>query len=59
MSSVRVEDVAKNYALGRTTVPALVRVFEEMFSSQGKASQQMESGLLGDAEDEIDKLFGV
>jgi predicted regulator of Ras-like GTPase activity (Roadblock/LC7/MglB family) len=43
----------------RTTVPELVRVFEEMFSSQGKASQQMESGLLGDAEDEIDKLFGV
>jgi hypothetical protein len=30
-----------------------------MFSSPGKASQQMESGLLGDAEDEIDKLFGV
>ena len=43
----------------RTTVPELVKVFEEMFSSQGKASQQMETGLLGDAEDEIDKLFGV
>ena len=43
----------------RTTVPELVKVFEDMFSSQGKASQQMESGLLGDAEDEIDKLFGV
>jgi predicted regulator of Ras-like GTPase activity (Roadblock/LC7/MglB family) len=43
----------------RTTVPELVRVFEEMFSNQGKANRQMESGLLGDAEDEIDKLFGV
>ena len=43
----------------RTTVPELVKVFEDMFSSQGKATQQMESGLLGDAEDEIDKLFGV
>jgi predicted regulator of Ras-like GTPase activity (Roadblock/LC7/MglB family) len=43
----------------RTTVPELVKVFEEMFSNQGKANRQMESGLLGDAEDEIDKLFGV
>ena len=43
----------------RTTVPELVKVFEDMFSSPGKATQQMESGLLGDAEDEIDKLFGV
>jgi predicted regulator of Ras-like GTPase activity (Roadblock/LC7/MglB family) len=43
----------------RTTVPELVRVFTEMFERQANAAPQVESGLLGEAEDEIDKLFGV
>ena len=44
----------------RTTVPELVKVFEDDVQQPGEGQrQQMESGLLGDAEDEIDKLFGV
>lgn len=43
----------------RTAVPELVKVFTEMFGRPASASPQVETGLLGDAEDEIDKLFGV
>ncbi len=43
----------------RTAVPELVKVFTEMFSRDASASPPVEKGILGDAEDEIDKLFGV
>lgn len=43
----------------RGTVPELVKVFTEMFERQATSSPQVEAGLLGEAEDEIDKLFGV
>ncbi len=43
----------------RNTVPELVKVFTEMFERQASAAPQVETGLLGEAEDEIDKLFGI
>jgi predicted regulator of Ras-like GTPase activity (Roadblock/LC7/MglB family) len=42
----------------RTTVHELNQVFTDMFSRGGADAPQVESGFLGDAEDEIDKLFG-
>jgi hypothetical protein len=45
----------------RTAVTQLNQVFAEMFSraDQGATAPQVESGFLGDAEDEIDRLFGA
>lgn len=43
----------------RNAVPELVKVFTEMFERQASAAPKVESGLLGEAEDEIDKLFGI
>jgi predicted regulator of Ras-like GTPase activity (Roadblock/LC7/MglB family) len=42
----------------RTAVHELNQVFTDMFSRGGADAPQVESGFLGDAEDEIDKLFG-
>jgi predicted regulator of Ras-like GTPase activity (Roadblock/LC7/MglB family) len=48
----------------RGVVPELARVFTEMFSREGAAgpglrrNTGMERGFVGDAEDEIDRLFG-
>ena len=43
----------------RPTVQELTRVFIDMFSREATAGPQVESGFLGEAEDEIDKLFGA
>jgi predicted regulator of Ras-like GTPase activity (Roadblock/LC7/MglB family) len=43
----------------RSAVQELVRVFNAMFGRTSAAGPQVESGFLGDAEDEIDKLFGA
>ena len=42
----------------KNTVGELNKVFEEMFSQDGAGRSQVETGFLGEAEDEIDKLFG-
>ena len=42
----------------RNAVGALSRVFEDMFKRAGTSQPQVETGFLGEAEDEIDKLFG-
>ncbi|MEO8199222.1 MAG: roadblock/LC7 domain-containing protein [Gemmatimonadota bacterium] len=42
----------------KSAVVELNRVFEEMFSQDGAGRSQVETGFLGEAEDEIDKLFG-
>ena len=42
----------------KATVGDLTRVFEDMFSRGASAAPQVETGFLGEAEDEIDKLFG-
>lgn len=43
----------------RQTVVELRQVFEEMFSRGPAGQPQVETGFLGEAEDEIDKLFGA
>ncbi|HEU4699246.1 MAG TPA: roadblock/LC7 domain-containing protein [Gemmatimonadales bacterium] len=43
----------------RTTVGELNQVFIDMFGRTGTAGPQVETGFLGEAEDEIDKLFGA
>ncbi len=43
----------------RPTVQDLGRIFNEMFGRDQTGAPKVESGLLGDAEDEIDRLFGV
>ena len=43
----------------RTTVTELRQVFEDMFTRGTSGSAQVETGFLGDAEDELDKLFGA
>jgi hypothetical protein len=43
----------------RTAVQELNRVFAAMFDRTGATGPQVETGFLGDAEDEIDKLFGA
>ena len=43
----------------RTAVQELNRVFTKMFDRAGATGPQVETGFLGDAEDEIDKLFGA
>jgi predicted regulator of Ras-like GTPase activity (Roadblock/LC7/MglB family) len=42
----------------RGTVGDLTKVFTEMFERDGGAAPRVEQAFLGDAEDEIDKLFG-
>lgn len=42
----------------KNTVGELNKVFERMFSQDGAERSQVETGFLGEAEDEIDKLFG-
>ncbi|MEO8294494.1 MAG: roadblock/LC7 domain-containing protein [Gemmatimonadota bacterium] len=42
----------------KNAVGELNRVFEEMFSQDGAGRSHVETGFLGEAEDEIDKLFG-
>ncbi len=42
----------------KNAVSELNKVFEAMFSQDGVQGQQVETGFLGEAEDEIDKLFG-
>jgi predicted regulator of Ras-like GTPase activity (Roadblock/LC7/MglB family) len=42
----------------RSAVADLNRVFTEMFSRDGSTSPSVESEFLGEAEDEIDRLFG-
>jgi len=42
----------------RGTVGELSQVFTEMFARDGGAAPRVEQAFLGDAEDEIDKLFG-
>ncbi len=43
----------------RATVQDLNKVFTEMFGRTRTDAPRVESGFLGDAEDEIDKLFGA
>jgi predicted regulator of Ras-like GTPase activity (Roadblock/LC7/MglB family) len=42
----------------RNAVAELNKVFEDMFKRTGAAQSQMETDFVGEAEDEIDKLFG-
>jgi predicted regulator of Ras-like GTPase activity (Roadblock/LC7/MglB family) len=42
----------------KNAVSELNKVFENMFSQDGVRGGQVESGFVGEAEDEIDKLFG-
>jgi len=42
----------------KNTVGELNKVFEGMFSQDGAGRSRVETGFLGEAEDEIDKLFG-
>ncbi|MBA3659757.1 MAG: roadblock/LC7 domain-containing protein [Gemmatimonadales bacterium] len=43
----------------RATVSRLGEVFTAMFSRDGTSAPGVETGFVGDAEDEIDKLFGA
>jgi predicted regulator of Ras-like GTPase activity (Roadblock/LC7/MglB family) len=43
----------------RTTVTELRQVFEDMFTRGSAGTTQVETGFLGEAEDELDKLFGA
>ena len=43
----------------RQTVTDLRLVFEEMFSREPSGKPPVESGFMGEAEDEIDRLFGA
>ncbi|HEV8123097.1 MAG TPA: roadblock/LC7 domain-containing protein [Gemmatimonadales bacterium] len=42
----------------KNAVMELNKVFESMFAQDGARGEPVESGFLGEAEDEIDKLFG-
>jgi hypothetical protein len=42
----------------RAAVQELSSVFTDMFARDGRAAPKMEPGLVGEAEDEIDRLFG-
>jgi predicted regulator of Ras-like GTPase activity (Roadblock/LC7/MglB family) len=42
----------------RGVVEALSALFTEMFARESAADRRMETGFVGEAEDEIDKLFG-
>jgi predicted regulator of Ras-like GTPase activity (Roadblock/LC7/MglB family) len=43
----------------KTAVGELNQVFQDMFNRKGATQAQVETGFLGEAEDEIDKLFGA
>lgn len=43
----------------RGTVQELSGVFTDMFARDGRGAPRIESGLVGEAEDEIDRLFGI
>jgi predicted regulator of Ras-like GTPase activity (Roadblock/LC7/MglB family) len=43
----------------KTAVHQLNQVFLEMFNRSGTTQPQVETGFVGDAEDELDKLFGA
>ncbi|MCU0620012.1 MAG: roadblock/LC7 domain-containing protein [Gemmatimonadales bacterium] len=43
----------------RGTVQELSTVFTDMFARDGRGAPRIESGLVGEAEDEIDRLFGI
>jgi len=43
----------------RQTVSELSKVFDDMFTRGGAGQVQMETGFVGEAEDELDKLFGA
>jgi hypothetical protein len=43
----------------RNAVLQLNQVFHDMFSRTGTTQAQVETGFVGEAEDEIDKLFGA
>jgi hypothetical protein len=43
----------------KTAVGQLNQVFTDMFNRDGTSAPGVESGFLGEAEDEIDKLFGA
>jgi len=43
----------------RPVVESLSALFTEMFARGGTAERRVEAGFLGEAEDEIDKLFGT
>jgi hypothetical protein len=42
----------------RGAVQELSSVFNELFARDGRAGPRVETGLVGEAEDEIDRLFG-
>ena len=42
----------------RATVQELSSVFTDMFARDGRGAPKVETGLVGEAEDEIDRLFG-
>jgi predicted regulator of Ras-like GTPase activity (Roadblock/LC7/MglB family) len=42
----------------RAAVQELSSVFTDMFARDGRTTPKMESGMVGEAEDEIDRLFG-
>ena len=43
----------------RSVVESLSAVFHELFARDPSSDRRMETGFLGEAEDEIDKLFGA
>ncbi|MEO8451039.1 MAG: roadblock/LC7 domain-containing protein [Gemmatimonadota bacterium] len=43
----------------RSVVESLSALFHELFARESTSDRRMESGFLGEAEDEIDKLFGA
>jgi predicted regulator of Ras-like GTPase activity (Roadblock/LC7/MglB family) len=43
----------------RQTVIELSKVFDDMFTRGGAGQVQVETGFVGEAEDELDKLFGA
>jgi predicted regulator of Ras-like GTPase activity (Roadblock/LC7/MglB family) len=43
----------------RNTVQQLTQVFQDMFTRTGTSQPQVETGFVGEAEDELDKLFGA
>jgi predicted regulator of Ras-like GTPase activity (Roadblock/LC7/MglB family) len=43
----------------RGVVPSLNAIFAELFERREQAGPRVEAGFLGEAEDEIDKLFGA
>jgi hypothetical protein len=42
----------------KSAVADLTAIFTELFARTPEQARQVDSGFLGDAEDELDKLFG-